>query len=107
MPNPYGVDLCERAVAAYEAGGGSYAEIADRFSVTERTLERWIERYCRLGSVAAFAKGGGWRSHIDLDVMHAVVQEQADRTTDELTRACSRRVASARHACIGPASSAR
>jgi transposase-like protein len=44
MPNPYGVDLRQRAVAAYESGGGSYAEIADPFSVAKRTLERWVER---------------------------------------------------------------
>lgn len=53
MPNPYGLDLRERAVAAYEAGEGSYADIADRFSVAKRTLERWVERGRRTGSVAA------------------------------------------------------
>src|SRR5687767_8385351 len=96
MPNPYGFDLRQRAVAAYESGGGSYAEIADRFSVAKRTLERWVERQRRFGSVAAFAKKGGWRSPVDWDVMHAVVREQADRTTDELTRAYNRRVPPAR-----------
>jgi transposase len=92
MPNPYGLDLRERAVAAYEAGEGSYADIADRFSVARRTLERWVERGRRTGSVAAFQKGGGWYSPIDVAVLHAVVREQPDRTTEELTRAYNRQV---------------
>jgi transposase len=96
MPNPYGLDLRQRAVAAYEAGEGSYADIADRFSVAQRTLERWVARGRRTGSVAAFEKGGGWYSPIDLEVMHAVVQEKPDRTTEELTRAYNRRVPPAR-----------
>lgn len=96
MPNPYGLDLRQRAVTAYEAGEGSYGTIADRFSVHRRTLERWVERARRTGSAAAFDKGGGWYSPVDFDVMHAVVREQSDRTTEDLTRVYNRRVPKAR-----------
>jgi transposase len=96
MPNPYGLDLRQRAVTAYESGEGSYVDIADRFAVAKRTVERWVERHRRTGSVAAFEKGGGWRSPVDVAVLHTVVREQPDRTTEELTRAYNRQVPAAR-----------
>jgi len=42
MPGAYSPDLRERALAACEAGEGSQAEIARRFRVGERTLQRWL-----------------------------------------------------------------
>jgi transposase len=42
MPRACSTDLRERALAAYEAGEGSQAEIAGRFRVGERTLSRWL-----------------------------------------------------------------
>ena len=39
-PNPYDVALRERAVTAYKAGGGSYADLATAFAIAKRTLER-------------------------------------------------------------------
>ena len=90
MPNPYPTALRERAVRAYETGAETYGEIAARFSVGLNTLVRWVQRSRRTGSVAPTAKGGGWRSPVDLAVLHAVVQRQPDQTTDELTRAYNR-----------------
>lgn len=92
MPNPYGLEPRECAVAAYEAGEGSYADIADRFSVAKRTLgtlgrARPAYRICR-----SLSEAGGWHSPIDVAVMHAVVRERSDRTTEELTRAYKRLV---------------
>ena len=43
MPRAYSPDLRERALAACEAGEGSQAEIARRFRVGERTLQRWLQ----------------------------------------------------------------
>jgi transposase len=43
MPRAYSPDLRERVLAAYEAGEGSQAEIADRFRIGERTLSRWLK----------------------------------------------------------------
>lgn len=42
MPRACSTDLRERALAAYETGEGSQAEIAGRFRVGERTLSRWL-----------------------------------------------------------------
>ena len=43
MPRAYSPDLRERVLAAYEAGEGSQAEIADRFRIGERTLSRGLK----------------------------------------------------------------
>jgi transposase len=43
MPRAYSTDLRERALAAYEAGAGSQAEMAKRFRVGERTLSGWLK----------------------------------------------------------------
>jgi transposase len=92
MPNPYPIELRTRAVEAYECGEGSYAAVANRFSVSGRTLVRWVTRERDLGSVAPFKKCGGWQSPVDLAALHAVVEEKPDGTTEELTRAYNRRV---------------
>jgi len=42
--------------------------------------------------VTPFDKGGGWHSPVDLPVLHRLVAERPDRTTDELTRAYNRAV---------------
>lgn len=92
MPNPYPIELRERAVRAYEAGDGSYAAVAERFAVNLWTLLRWVLRWRETGAVAPFAKRGGWQSPVNLEVLHAIVRETPDATTGELTRAYNRRV---------------
>jgi transposase len=92
MANAYDLVLRERAVAAYERGDGSYADLAAVFALDHRTLERWVARLRATGSVAPHAKGGGWRCRIDLGELHAVIRERPDGTTTELCRAYNRRV---------------
>lgn len=96
MPNPYDVAFRERAVRAYEAGEGGYVELAELFDIGYRTLERWVAQYRATGSVAPRPRGGGWRSPLDLAVLHAVVRERPDGTWRELCAAYNRRVGRAR-----------
>ena len=93
MPNPYPLALRERAVAAYETRGESYAAVAEEFAIAQRTLERWVALARETGSAAPREKGGGWISPVVLDVMHAVVAEKPDAIVTELTRAYNGRVA--------------
>src|SRR5882672_6897263 len=86
MPNPYDVVLRERAVAAYEAGVGSYADVSAGLAISQRTLERWVAKLRATGDVAALPKGGGWRSPVDLELLNGVVAERADATSAELRR---------------------
>ncbi len=43
MPCAFSSDLRERVLAAWEAGEGSQAEVARRFRLGERTLQRWLQ----------------------------------------------------------------
>jgi transposase len=42
MSEPHPFELRMRAVQAHEAGEGSYATIALRFSVGEASVKRWV-----------------------------------------------------------------
>ena len=86
MPNPYPLELRERAVRAYESSDETYLEVAERFAVGPATLQRWVRRQRETGALDPLAKGGGWVSPVDVGVLHALVRERPDRTTDELTR---------------------
>lgn len=91
-----------RAVAAYEAGEGGYHELAAVFGVGYRTLQRWVAQYRATASVTPRPRGGGWRSPIEVIVLHAVVRERPDGTSEELCREYNRRVG--RAASTSPAS---
>jgi transposase len=86
MPNAYDVALRERAVIAYEAGGGSYAELSAGLALGQRTLERWVAQHRATGDVAPKPKAGGWRSPIEVEVLHGVIAERPDATIEELRR---------------------
>jgi len=92
MPGPYDNAFRGRAVAAYEAGEGGYHELASLFRVGYRTLQRWVAQYRATESVVPRPRGGGWRSPIDPIVLHALIRECPDATSDELSRAYNRRV---------------
>lgn len=81
-----------RAVAAYEAGEGGYHELAELFGLGYRTLQRWVAQYRATESVAPRPRGGGWRSPIEIVVLHAVVRERPDGTSEEMCREYNRRV---------------
>jgi len=102
MPAPYDMAFRGRAVAAYEAGEGGYHELAALFRVGYRTLQRWVAQYRATDSVAPQPRGGGWRSPIAIIVLHAVVRERPDGTSEELCREYNRRVG--RAASTSPAS---
>ncbi len=43
MPRAYSTDLRERALAAYEAGEGAQARVAERYRIGARTLSAWLK----------------------------------------------------------------
>jgi transposase len=92
MPGPYEIGFRGRAFAAYEAGEGGYHDLAVLFGIGYRTLQRWVAQYRATESVAPRPRGGGWRSPIDPIVLHAVIREGPDATSDEVARAYNRRV---------------
>jgi transposase len=92
MAKPYDVAFRGRAVAAYEAGEGGYHDLADLFGIGYRTLQRWVAQYRATESVAPLPRGGGWQSPINVIVLHAVVRERPDGTSEELCREYNDRV---------------
>jgi transposase len=59
MPRPYSIDLRERALAAYEGGEGSQAQVARRYRVGERTLSGWLRVARGEGRRGPKPHGGG------------------------------------------------
>lgn len=87
MASPYPVELRERAVAAYQEGKGTLAELAVFFMIGIATLKRWWWRFSKTGSVAPLPHGGGQPARIDTDgeiALKGWVTEQPDLTLDEL-----------------------
>ena len=76
-----------------QTGTDTYVQVAAQFSIGLATVVRWVQRARETGTVAPFDKAGGWRAPIDVTLLHALVQERPDRTTDKLTRAYNRRAA--------------
>jgi transposase len=85
MPNPYPIELRERVVACYEAGEGSYPEIAERFSLGEATVKRWVWLKRKRGNVVPLRKGGGTPSEVSAEELDALVARLRDPTAGELT----------------------
>ena len=93
MPKPLSIELRERAVAAYEAGWESYDVVAARFSVSRRSLQRWVERKRDNGSVEPDSPAGGNFSPVDMKMLHRVVQARPDATSYQVTADYNRSVA--------------
>jgi transposase len=84
MPRPYSTDSRERALAAYEAGEGSQAQLAGRYRVGARTLSRWLRAARAEGRRGPKPRPGGpgplgGRSA----VLAELVAEQSDATLAE------------------------
>jgi transposase len=91
MGKPYSADLRERVVGAVE-DGETRREAADHFRISTSSAVRWHQRWKADGSLAARARGG---SHSPLDdhlaEIVAIVEEQCDRTLDEIVAEMRRR----------------
>lgn len=92
MANPHPAGLRERAVLAYESGEGSYVEIAKRFAIARRTLQRWTTRKRETGEVKPHVKGGGNPSPVDVAALRRVMHLNPDAVTGELAVAYNKAV---------------
>jgi len=64
MAEAYPVPLRVRVVDAYEAGEGSYATIAERFTLGTATVKRWVAQRRRDGHIDPKPKAGGTPSSV-------------------------------------------
>jgi transposase len=79
------LELRERVVEAYEAGGGSYSVIAARFAIGEASVKRWVRRKRRGVQLAADRKRGGTPSTIAQPDVDAIIARMRDATANEIT----------------------
>jgi transposase len=85
MAEAYPVELRNRAVHAYEAGDGTYLEVATIFRVGVASLKRWVSLYRIAGDVKPQPKSGGRRSSIASEEIDAIVARLGDPTALEIT----------------------
>jgi len=87
----YSLDLRERVVAA-RSKGQSAEEVAKRFGICKRSVERYWERHRQTGSAAAKQRGGYRRSRLagHEATLRGWINAQADLTLEQLQE-CLRR----------------
>lgn len=80
------IDLRDRVVAAYEAGNGSYEEIAENFGVAICSVRRWVGLLRETGSVQKRSAPGAAPLIKDCQLLQLVqlVEEKPDRGLNEL-----------------------
>lgn len=87
MPAPYSVDLRQRVVAAYKPGKTTYEALAEQFSVGIASVNRWLSKKRKTGSVEPEAHGGGPARRIDVEgeeLLLVMVGEMPDLTLGEI-----------------------
>lgn len=85
MPDPHPIELRLRAVQAYEAGEGSYPEIARRFAVGEASVKRWVWLYRDRGDVDPRPRAGGTPSEVGASDLALLLTALPDGNAGELT----------------------
>lgn len=91
MTKPYSADLRERVVEAVE-DGETRREAADRFGISTASAVRWHQVWREDGTIAAKPSGGSHSPLDDVaDEIVAIIEEQRDRTLDEIVVEMHRR----------------
>ena len=91
MPRSLSGDLRERVIEAVQAGA-SRREAAERFEISASSAVKWLQRWRDHGVCAPKPRGGS-RSILEdyAERILALIDEQPDRTLDELLAAMHRR----------------
>lgn len=87
MAAPLSPDLRARAVAEYQRGGMTYADVAEQFSVGEASINRWLRLKRETGGVEPQPHRRGRRPKVDeegLELLHRLVLRSPDATLAEL-----------------------
>lgn len=82
MPQAYPRELRERVVNAWKAGGLTQKEVAERFSVGQQTVVRWVARLRKTGSVDPAPMGGARRPHVVDEAGAVLVRSLLDCVPD-------------------------
>jgi transposase len=79
-------DVRARAIAAYEAGNGSQAEIARFYGVDISTFQRWLQRYRQSGLASPLPRGHNPPALSEAQMLRLgrLVQQRSDATLEQL-----------------------
>lgn len=79
-------DVRARAIAAYEAGNGTQADIAKFYRVDISTFQRWLQRYRETGRASPLPCGHNPSALNEEQVaqLRELIQSQPDATLEEL-----------------------
>lgn len=98
----YSLDLRQKIVDAYERGEGSVRDLAERFDVVPNTVQNYLTRHRRTGSLAPSPHGGGpprLLKRVHERALLALLREQNDRTDAEYARRLAQRTGVAASRC--------
>lgn len=75
-----------RAIAAYEKGNGSQAEIAKLYGVDISTFQRWLQRYRQTGRAAPLPRGHNPAAldETQMLTLAGFLEEKPDLTLEQL-----------------------
>ena len=79
-------EVRQRAIAAYEAGKGTQAQVAELYGVDISTFQRWLQRYRESGRAAPLPRGHNPPALDDpqMQQLDALVQQRPDATLEQL-----------------------
>jgi transposase len=86
---PYSIDLRQRIVDAYKKAEGSVRELAQRFVVTPKTVQNYLNLERQTGGVAPRPHGGGQPPKLNeagVEQVRTLVEEKNDRTLGEIAK---------------------
>lgn len=82
MPKPHPPELRERVANAWLYNEGSFIEIAERFNVGSATVNRWLGRLRRTGSLTPDPMGGARRPRMVTNEGKTVIRDVLDSIPD-------------------------
>jgi transposase len=87
----YSMDLRARVVKAYDRGEGAQVQLAERFGVTSRWIQKLLRQRRETGSIAPQPHGGGRKAKVRGEkeqVLRKAVAEMPDASLAELRDRC-------------------
>jgi transposase len=86
MPRPHPIELRERVVSSYLAGEGTFYEIGARFKVGEASVNRWVNRLRKTGSLLHKPMGGARHSRLVDPEGELLIRTELDQTASTTLR---------------------
>ncbi len=87
MAKPLSLDLRERIIAAYDLGGVTQQQVADRFAVSRESVKKLLRQRRELGDIRPQVYKNGAQPKITSahrDILRKLLQKNPDLTLEDL-----------------------